>query len=794
MFQNYLKIAIRHISRNKGYVFINVMGLGIALACSIVAFVNWQAGVNADRQHKNVDNIFRVLVNGKGYPQPTADIAMPLATRAAANISGIVAGVRLDGTRVVIQHGDDVYHQRLSLADPNFLEVFDFELLDGEANDLYDPSKIFLSNKQAKKYFGEEQAVGKTLVINPEHSTAKTFIVGGVLADIPAQSSSIKIDFLTHIDFLEKGPRRDTLTQWKRRVGTTFLLLKDAAKSQEVTEQLAQYIPLQNKARPKNKRDKYLLEPMNTIFMGKRGVSNTQLGKVGEPAFYWAPALLALLILLTACLNFTNTTISFSNKRLKEMGVRKVMGVGRKELMLQLLGESFLVCLLATCVGIVLVEYLMPLYNQMWDVMELELTADYFNNPALLLFIGGMLILSTLLGGGYAAFYISSFKPSAIFRGNTKFGGDNWLVRGLLGLQIVISLIAIIGGVTFAQNAIFQKDYDLGYNRSEIINVELYGERVFNKFKNIIQENKDIQGIAGTRSNIGFDTWDNYVGKPEDNRYVNYFPIGDNLLEVMDLEILTGRAFDRNLETDYQESVLVTQKFVEESNWQNPIGKKVKHAHEPEKRVIGVVADFYASSLIRNRKPEAGVFHFVPPTHYRVMKVRVASDKLLETQKYLKGKWAANFPLIPFTSYFQDEAVAMSDMVSRNTAYIYIFLAIITILLAATGLFSLVSLNLLKRAKEIAVRRVLGASAENITYTVNKHYFFVFLISGLIGALIGGWFSDFLIDKLFAVYQGVSIHIIIVSVISIFIIGALTIGGKLFAILRTNPAETLKSE
>jgi len=794
MFQNYLKIALRHISRNKGYVFINVMGLGIALACCIVAFVNWQAGINADKHHKNIDSIFRVLTIGKGYPQPTANIASPLAARAAADISGVVAGVRLENTRVIIQNGADVYNQSLSLADPNFFEVFSFELLDGDANALYDPSKIFLSNELAKKYFGEERAVGKSLAINPEHSTGRTFVVGGVWADIPTQSSSIKIDCLTHIDFLEKGPRRDTLTHWQNRVGTTFLLLKDPSKSQEVAKQLARYIPLQNKALPNSKRNNYLLEPMSTIFMGDQPVSNNELGRVGEPAFYWAPALLALLILLTACLNFTNTTISFSNKRLKEMGVRKVMGVGQKQLMIQLLGESFIVCLLATCIGIVLVEYLIPLYNQMWDVMELELAVDYFNNPSLLLFIAGMLILSTLLGGGYAAFYISSFKPSAIFRGNTKFGGDNWLVRGLLGLQIVISLIAIIGGITFAQNAIFQRDYDLGYNRSEIINVELRGERAFNKFKNILQENKDIQGIAGTRSNIGFDTWDNYVGNPADNWYVDYFPIGDNLLEVMDMEIVSGRTFDKDLATDYEASVLVTQKFVKEANWQNPIGKKVKHAGQPEKTVIGVVKDFYAGALIRNRKPRAGVFHFVPPSHYRVMKVKVAANKLLETQQYLKKAWTANFPLVPFTSYYQKEALAMSDMISRNTAYIYIFLAVVTILLAATGLFSLVSLNLLKRAKEIAVRRVLGASAESITYTVNKHYVVVFLISGLIGALIGGWFSEFLIDKLFAVYQGVSIQVIILSIVSIFMIGGLTIGAKLFKVLQANPAETLKSE
>lgn len=792
MLKNYLKIAFRHISRNKTYVLVNVMGLGIALACCMVAFVNWQAGANADKFHTNVDRIFRVLVNGKGYSRPTANICLPLAASAAADISGVEAGVRLGNSRVIIQNGTDVYSERLSSADPNFLDVFTFDLLEGDKSALQDPSKIFLSHKQAKKYFGEERAVGKTLVINPEHSTGKTFVVGGVFADIPAQSTSIKIDFLTHIDFLENGPRQDTLTHWKNQVGTTFLLLKDPNQSQQVTEQLAQYIPIQNKAAPWNKRDNYLLEPMSTVFMNGKNVNNNRLASVTHTSFYWAPGLMALLILLTACLNFTNTTISFSNKRLKEMGVRKTMGVGRIQLMFQLLAESFIICLLAAFVGIVLTEYLIPIYNQMWSMMELELVVDYFNNYELLLFVGSMIVLSTLLGVAYSAFYISSFKASDIFRGNTKFGGDNWLIRSLLGLQIVISLVAIIGSVSFVQNATFQKEYELGYNLNQIINVELRGEKTFNKFKNIVLENPDIQEVAGAQNNFGFDNWNTYVGNPEDQRYAAYYLVGDNFLETMDLELLEGRTFDKNLATDYNNAVLVTQKFAKASNWDNPLGKKVKHNFPQEKTVVGLVKDFHPRSFLRIVDP--GVFHFVKPHRYRVMKVKVAQHKLLETEQYLKEKWVTAFPLIPFKSYFQEESIAESTMINRNIVYIYLFLSLVAILLSATGLFSLVSLNVLKRAKEIAVRRVLGASAESITYTINKQYILVFLVSGLVGAILGGWFSNFLIDTIFTIYQGVSTSAILLSVVGIFVIGGLTIGGKLFGVLQTNPAETLKSE
>jgi len=260
----------------------------------------------------------------------------------------------------------------------------------------------------------------------------------------------------------------------------------------------------------------------------------------------------------------------------------------------------------------------------------------------------------------------------------------------------------------------------------------------------------------------------------------------------MGLELVAGRAFDKNLETDYSESVLVTQKFVKESQWDNPIGKRVKHRFTEEKNVIGVVADFYASSFYQ--KPRAAVFHYASPKYFSVMKIRVNSGKIAEVKKYLKEKWAAHFPLAPYNSYYQDKTMAEATMITINAAKMYLFLAFITILLSATGLFSLVSLNVLKRAKEIAIRRVLGASTENITYIINKHYIFIFGIGSIIGAVLGIWLTNFLIGVIFEVTSGVNIMNIILAVVGVCLVGAFTIGSKLFGVLRTNPANTLKSE
>lgn len=791
MLKNYLKIAVRHISRNKGYVFINVMGLGIALACSMIAFVNWQAGENADSFHENCDRIFRVVANGVGHTQPTADITAPLVSRAAAEISGIEAGVRFHKNGVIIQNGETVFGERLALADANFFEVFTYKALSGDVNAIKDPSKIIISQKKAESYFGDEPAVGKTLIINPGQPTEKQLVVGAVLENFKTQTVSLRFDFLTNISLLETVYNR-SLADWRTSLNASFVLLKNPAESQQIAQDLAKYIPIRNEASSWNQRVNFLFQPMNRVFMDGRKVNNNELGRAIAASFYWAPGLMALLILLTACLNFTNTTISFSNKRLKEMGVRKVMGGGRSQLIAQLLGESLVICLLAACVGIVLAEYLTPIYNAMWGSMELALQLDYFHNKGLLIFLISIILMTTLLGGIYPAFYISSFRPAHIFRGNTKFGGDNWLIRSLLGLQIIISLVAIIGGITMVDNAEFQKNYDLGYNVNGVINVDLQNWKQYERFKNIILENANIEGVTGSASNLGFDNWDNFVGQPEDQRQAKTHEIGIDFLEVMDLKLVEGRTFDENLATDRRESVLVTEKFVKESNWVNPLGKKVKHRYEQEKNVIGVVADFYSRSFYE--KPRAAVFHLAKPEWLRVMKIKVKSEKLAVTKKYLQEKWSQHFPLVPFNSYYQDQTLAEAFNVTKNVSLMYLFLAIVSILLAATGLFSLVSLNVLKRSKEIAVRRVLGASAESITYTINKHYILVFAVGSIIGAIIGNWLTVFLLERVFEVVKGVSLFSIMLSVIGICAIGALTIGGRLFGVLQTNPADTLKSE
>ena len=790
MIKNYLKIALRHISRNKSYLLINVVGLGLAFACCIVAFINFQYVNKADHFHENLDQIYRVAVGSVGGHRPNGNVVAPLMPQAVAEIGAVKEGVRISRRGVVVKVGEKVFSDDMAQVDPNFLAIFTFPIISGTAGVLQDPAHIILSNTIAQKYFGSQDPIGKVVTIEPGKPWQKDLIVGGVVED-PPSNSTIKFDLLTHISFAETGQYPRDLSAWNNTLSATFVVLNEGASMDDVVQGMNKYLPLENKFERHREVTKYHLQPMSVVYKNGDDIQNNRLNSSIHPLMPVAPGVMALLILLTACLNFTNTTISFSNKRLKEMGVRKVMGSNRKQLITQLLSESFIICLLALVFGIVVANYVTPYYNQMWEYMELEVALNYFDQPDLVSFLAITVLVTSLVGGAYPAFYMSSFKPTSIFRGSTKFGGDTWLVRFLLGLQIVISLVAIIGGIAFYQNSEFQRNYDLGYDAKGIINIPIDGAETYHQLKAAIATNPDIEGIAGSINNLGFGNWWTNLGKAEDKRGVQVQYVGENFLEVMDIAVIEGRDFDKNRELDYTESAIINKKLLKEQQWESGIGQELEVGGNKLK-VIGVTENFVPSSMFDQLSPN--VFQFRKPEEFQLVKIKVSADKLLPTNDYLKATWAANFPYVPYEGYYQDEVLAESLTVSQNISWIFIFLALIAILLSATGLYSLVSLNFLKRAKEIAVRRVVGASTQNIAYLLNKQYLLVFLIGGILGAVGGVYAAQFLLEEIFEIHQGVQTSSTIMAVGFICMIGAITIAGKLFGVLRTNPAETLRSD
>ncbi|MEL6924237.1 MAG: ABC transporter permease [Bacteroidota bacterium] len=788
MIQSYLKIALRHLSRNRTYVLINMIGMGVAIAWCILAFVNYQFVANADTEFTNSERIYRLIKLTEGNGAYGGRVEGALLDAAVRNIGEVESGTRYTYEGGTVKYGDKLFLEDLRCVDPNYLDIFDKAVLKGDRTALSDPSKVVITASAAERYFGEADPIGKVLTIWPGKPWKTNLAVGAVIEDVP-ENACMKFSLLTNFSFVEKGERRDSLDRWDRTVEAIFLVLKDGADQEAVAESMKQFLPQQHESNPDWKTLKYILQPLNEVYKNEPRINNNSLSQAMPSVAVWGLGIIALLILLTACLNFTNTTISFSNKRLKEMGVRKVMGGGRWQLVNQLMGESFILCLGALLIGVLLSQVMVAWYNSLWEYANLELALNWGSNAGLWIFLIATLFVSTLLGGAYPALYISSFNPTSIFRGSSKFGGDNWMVKSLLGLQIVIALVTIVGSITFAQNIEFQKNMDPGYTMEGMINVRIEGEEHYEIFASQIKKNPDILGVAGATNNLGFGSWWNRVGKLEDGIGTQVQLVGENFIEVMDFELLQGRSF--NEEIDIDKSVIVNESFLKRMQGKAELDGTID-MYDKKFTIVGVVRDFMSASYFEGINPN--VFHLKSPEDYRYLKVKTVPGQLTAVNEYLQKTWKANFPLIPFRSFYQDEVRQDTLTVSKNVSRLFLILSLVTLLLSSTGLFALISLNLLKRAKEIAIRKVLGASAKSISLTINRDYVILFLIGGIIGGLAGGYFAYILLDSIFTVYDGVSIPAVVLSVLFVIAVGVLTVGGRMWSVLRSNPAEVLKSE
>jgi putative ABC transport system permease protein len=503
------------------------------------------------------------------------------------------------------------------------------------------------------------------------------------------------------------------------------------------------------------------------------------------------PSIMAVLLLLLACFNFTNTSIALSSQRLKEIGIRKVMGGIRKQLIAQFLGENLLLCFLGLLAGLVIAEFLVPAYDNLWNWLELDLS--YTDNAGFLLFLVGLLLLTAVVAGGYSAFYITSFEPINILKGKTKFGGTSWLTRTLLGAQFSISILTIIFAIGFYRNAQYQKNYDLGYFTSGVISVDVGSEGSFNTYRDALSGNPDIVHIAGTRNHIGNSFFQSSVRWGAEERVVDVMEVGDNYLEAMNMTVLSGRPFTKDSKTDRQESVLVSEEFVNQFGWKDdPIGKRIVWRDTVQLYVIGVVKNVYARSLFRPVEPM--MLRYIEPAQYTKLVARINPHKIASVNEYMERKWKSVFPNVVYEGFFIENKLRETIETNNNVIIIFGFIGFFAALMSATGLFTLVSLHILKRTKEIGVRKVMGASFTNILHVISFQFMLVILVASVIGGIIGYIMVDVSMDAAWEYYEKVTVSTFLSSVGIIFLLAVLTVGYKTITTARMNPVKTLRDE
>jgi putative ABC transport system permease protein len=796
MIKNYLLITLRNMMKNKLYLFINIFGMGISIACCIIGFFNYDFNVSFDQNHKNAATIYRVGSVREFQNELTEFGYAPMALGNAIkqNVSDVDEVVRYlsDGGNFRVR--EELFSNNITYVDPALFKIFTFDFIEGNG-ELKSRNELCISDELAVKYFGSEKALGKAITQMLDSGKTKEYVVTGVFKKQPSNSSfGFDEQAYSHFDnAFEFTQLKDyNENSWRYR-NTLFVQIKDPARVASVQNQIKEYAANNNKIREDFIIKYFYVESF--VGMGVRDSYNEKNGtwtRDGSPiAAVVGLGLMGIFVLLIAIFNLTNTAVAISSRRLKEIGIRKVMGSSRKHLIIQFIGETTLICFFALVAGVLIAEvFLLPAFNDLWP--DFDVVTDYFGRPNFMIFLVITLLFTSLLAGSYPAFYISHFQPVSILKGTVKFGGTNYFTRILLCLQFAISLAGIVCSFAFTDNAKFQRDFDMGFEKDGIVFVNVNGRSEFETYRNALAENPSIVSVTGTQNHLYASGFNDPIKHGEKEIEVDILDVSEEYLTAMGITLKEGRNFVLDSETDRKESVVITEGLARKFELEQAVGKEIIWMDTVRYYVVGVVKDIYNNGLWEQMEPV--MFRYAAKEKVNHVLVKAPANQLLDVDKFMETKWKEIFPDRMYDSNFMNDEMVEANTVNNNLVTMFVFLGIVALMLSATGLFTLVSLNIIKKMKEIGVRKVLGASTGNITRVINQEFVIILIVSCVLGAPLGLFMSAALMGSIWDYYQAVTTSSMIISATILFVASALSIGYKVFKTTRLNPAHVLRDE
>jgi ABC-type antimicrobial peptide transport system permease subunit len=725
----------------------------------------------------------------KGREQEYGIVPATLGIEIAKDIPGIEKSARLNRSESPVKEGEDLYSSQISYVDPSFLEIFTFPVVLGDLNSIQSQGNVLLSRKMASILFGDEFPIGKTISIFNDKNKEFTYSVGAVFEDLP-QNSSFRIDILTHFDnFLLMWEETDT--DWKMWTTAHFIEVPDKSTVPSVTQSLKNYLPVQNRAREDFRINRFVLIPLKEVGSNTRTTWSSGLMPSLHPAALIAPSIMAIFILLIACFNFANTSIATFSKRLKEIGLRKTFGGRRQQLVTQFMIETILICFLALLLGLIFAEFLVPAYSSLWAYMSIELT---FTRYAFFwIFLIGLLLITGFIAGVYPALYVSSFSPVYIMKGSTRFGGSGKLSSILLTFQFAISVAALVLGLVFMKNAKFQDTLDLGMERDKLIVVPVAPE-LFTSFRNEVLSNPKVISAEGTQHHIGFGNYRRPIKDNDKQLEVDVLDIGPGYCTTMGLRLLEGRLFDesRSAADRINASIIVNQKLVKDFGWTDPVGKTVTLYDTTKLTVTGVVEDFYMAGVWA--KIEPAMLRLASSDKYSVLAVQAKTEDLPSVLEFLNLKWKSQARNYVFRGMLQEDLMKEGKDINGSIMKVNIFLAFIATLLSLIGMYNMVSLDILRRTKEMGIRKIQGASVSKIMYLVSKKYLIVLIIASVSGCAVGYYLSEMMLDSIWDYFVEIRPGILLIAALIMAVATILTIIFKVVKAAVRNPVVSLRYE
>ncbi|MEM1134795.1 MAG: ABC transporter permease [Bacteroidota bacterium] len=787
MFKNYYKTSFRSLMRNPLSSFINIFGLSVAIGICLVVYAFFEYDYSVDRFHKNKDEVYLITshTNRDGTDQQFGLTPTPLGEMMHNDFSQIEKMCRIEDGNVVMKHGDNVFHEQVRFADHEFLEMFTFPLKWGTAGSLSDVSSIILSEEMSIKYFGETNPVGKDILMIFGENRSKAFKVVGVSEAFP-EAHIIDFDFLVNFENFKLSDTSFDLNDWSTFVNATLIQVDNPTQINSIKQRMVKYKALQNEVEKDWAISSFDFVQLHDLHL--------KSGKIKDDISYDASAegrialpIIALFMLALACFNYINMAVVSAAKRLREIGVRKVMGAYKRLIVIQFLTENILVTLFALVMGIFLaVTIFIPWFSGIADrALGLQLLDGNLWIFSLLL-----LLFTGIVSGLYPAFYISRFEAVTIFKGSVKFGKKNSLTKILLGTQLVLACISVTGGVVFTQNTIYQSTRSWGYAPTDALYMEVPNYAAYEQMKTVMFQNPNVLSLSGSSQHLGKSLTTTMVHLANQQYEVEQLSADAHYLQTMGLQLKQGRFFKENYESDKQ-AIVVNELLVKNLVLKQPIGQLFE-IDSIKYEVIGVVQDFHNYSFYTPVKPT--IIKVASEEEYQYLSIKMRKGTEKNTFQAAQTEWSKLFPEIPFQGGYQEDVwgdyfESLADMESFNKA-----IAFIAVLLASLGLYGLVTLDVAGRMREFSIRKTLGAKVKNIAANITQQYLLLTVIAFIIGMPLSFFLVQAELALVFAYAKPISYLDLTLSVVILLISLLAVIFIQIRKVSKTNLVEGLKVE